>query len=84
MEEFSVKDYVYRSKYNSEVNKKGGCVLLSIIVVLLTWRIPVVLILNIFTTNSFENLTRRDLNYWDVFWSGDVIRANAELQDTNH
>jgi len=71
----------HRITKNKRDNMKVVCFFGAIFISLLTWWISVVLTVNIFTTNSLENLTGKNLNYWDVLWGSSSIRANAALQN---
>ncbi len=42
------------------------------------------LIHNHFRTQALENLTGKDLNYWDVYFAGSEIEAVSQLQDTKN
>lgn len=42
--------------------------------------VPLALIENYYQTKAIESLTGKKLDYWDVWWGGRIIRANAELQ----
>lgn len=88
-EEFDMVTKIPRHPINAKYSKKQdtrgkvklvGC-LGTVIFCVLFWWIPIALVQNYYETKAIENLTGKDVGYWDVLWAGDIIRANAELQN---
>lgn len=66
----------------SRSQRKGCALIFAIFLGIFSIPIGFGLIQNHFQTKALENLTGKNLSYWDVFFAGNVIRANAELQNS--
>ena len=78
---------VEKNKFNSKFNRKeeNKFWLTLLLIPVLLFSIPVggsivfIFVENYYEVQALENLTGKQLDYWDVFWAGSKIRANSEL-----
>ena len=75
-----LKEVEYPIMARSRYRAKGCAIISAICFSIFAIPMGAALIGNYFQTRALEHLTGKDLSYWDVFFAGDVIRANAEIQ----
>ena len=72
----------YSKIEQSKFRRKMVAIVVAIFFSIFAISMGIGLVQNYFRTHALETLTGKDLSYWDVFFASDVIRANAEMQNS--
>lgn len=84
---FDVRNPV-RQEYENRMNRRPIKLFILGFILFITcpiWiGVPISLVQNYYQTKAIESLTGKNLNFWDIYWAGGIIRANTELKEAKN